>query len=79
MATTKTELRLEVERLEYWLLESYNTLTRRSDIDDGMSDDELLSALCSVLANRGIDPNEASGKRLYEEWKRKSTVEKYKR
>ncbi len=54
----KEELADEIETLIYWLLRAYQS-GHREGWEPGPSTDETMSSLCSVLANRGFDPNES--------------------
>jgi hypothetical protein len=46
----------EHETLIYWLLRAYQS-GHREGWEPGASTDETMDGLCSVLANRGYDPN----------------------
>ena len=67
----------ENDSLFYWLLECYRTLTRQPDVDDGFTDDEMTDKLCSVLSNRGLDPNTQAGKQFREKWAAKPNRVKF--
>lgn len=47
----------ERETLIYWLLRAYQS-GHREGWEAGPSTDETMDGICSVLANRGFDPNE---------------------
>lgn len=47
---------IERETLIYWLLRAYQS-GHREGWEDGPSADETMDGICSVLANRGYDPN----------------------
>jgi len=46
----------EVTTLIYWLLRAYQS-GHREGWEKGPSTDETMDGICSVLANRGYDPN----------------------
>lgn len=50
-------LMTEREILIYWLLRAYQS-GHREGWEAGPSTDETMDGICSVLANRGYDPNE---------------------
>lgn len=56
----KEELADEIETLTYWLLRAYRS-TCRQGWESGPTEDETMDSICSVLANRGYDPNVGQG------------------
>lgn len=59
LADRLTDAERERETLIYWLLRAYQS-GHRQGWEPGPSTDETMDGLCSVLANRGYDPNLAN-------------------
>jgi|CXWL01.1.fsa_nt_gi hypothetical protein len=75
--TTKDELANDNQRLLYWLLECYRTLTRDPSYEDGYTDNEMCAHLVSVLANRGLDPNSTAGQLFLTSYEKKLDQERF--
>ena len=75
--TTNAELENDNQRLLYWLLECYKTLTRDPSYEDGYTDNEMSKHLVSVLANRGLDPNSKAGQLFLTSFEKKSNQDRF--